>query len=444
MTDRKIYKPRPISGFPEWLPEYRAVEQAWMDHFRRVFESYGYTNIETPAVEELGVLAAKGEVDKEIYVLERLHKDEGEKSEARLALHFDQTVPMARYVAQHFSDLTFPFKRYQMQKVWRGERPQRGRLREFYQCDIDVIGIDNLPLHFDAEMPAVMFEALSGIGLGRVQIKVSNRKILLGLLQGIDCDPVAVMRIVDKLDKVGEQTVRDLLIKEQSLAASDVDQIVELIQFRSNAVNILNISQVIAATNDMTKAGIEELIFVMQNLSHLPDHAVQADLSIIRGLDYYTGTVYEAKLLDEPDFTSTVCAGGRYDDLAGQYINKNLPGVGISIGLSRLFDVLLAKGKITPGRKCPTDVLVVLPSDEARAAASATAQALRARGLNVELYHKAAKTGDQITYANKKGIPYVWFPGMAVGEPHRVKTLADGRQIDNVDPAVWTPVKENR
>lgn len=461
MTDRKIYKPKSISGFPEWLPEYRRIEQRWMDHIRRVFESYGYTNIETPAVEEVDVLTAKGEVDKEIYVLERLHKDENDKGEARLALHFDQTVPLARYVAQHFGDLTFPFKRYQMQKVWRGERPQLGRLREFYQCDIDVIGIDSLPLHFDAEMPAVMFDAISQLNLGRVQVRISNRKILLGLLNSFDSSNadstplgeiitdainsqtdkiLSAFRSIDKADKQGlEETIKQLA---EIYSNDEVDKIVKVISTRISPKDISAL-ETLEPANQMMADGIKELTFVMKNLAHLPDHAVVADLSIIRGLDYYTGTVYEAKLLDMPEFTSTVCAGGRYDDLAGNYISKHLPGVGISIGLSRLFDVLLAKGKITPDktgdqvRKCPTDVLVVLPSEDQRGNAAQTAQTLRARGLNVELFHKAAKTGDQIKYANNKGIPYVWIPPFNTGEPHKVKNLATGDQTENVDPASW-------
>lgn len=181
MSEQKIYKPRPVTGFPEWLPEVRRIEQQWFDHIRKVFESYGFCSIETPSVEELGVLRAKGEVDKEIYVIERLHKDEEDKSELRLALHFDQTVPLARYVAQHFNELDFPFKRYQMQRVWRGERPQAGRFREFYQCDIDVIGIDNVPIHFDAELAAIMVEILCGLHIGPFQMQISNRKILIGL-----------------------------------------------------------------------------------------------------------------------------------------------------------------------------------------------------------------------------------------------------------------------
>ena len=210
MSDKKkIYKPKAISGYPEWLPAIRRVEQEWLDHIRRVFESYGFCNIETSAVEELDVIAAKGEdVDKEIYVLERLQADENDKKEARLALHFDQTVPLARYTAQNFNDLVFPFKRYQMQKVWRGERPQSGRFREFYQCDIDVINVDPLPLSFDAEMPAIIYEVLSGLDIPKFQIRISNRKILTGFLEdwGVE-DPAAVLRILDKKEKIDADTL---------------------------------------------------------------------------------------------------------------------------------------------------------------------------------------------------------------------------------------------
>ena len=204
--DKRIYKPSKIAGFPEWLPEERLVEQKWFDHIRKVFESYGFCNIETPSVEELDVLTAKGEVDKEIYVIERLHKDPDEKKEARLALHFDQTVPMARYVAQNFNELVFPFKRYQMQRVWRGERPQMGRMREFYQCDIDIINVDNLPISFDAEVASVMYEVLEGLNIGKVQLRISNRKIYSGFFDilGID-NSEKIFPIIDKIQKIGEE-----------------------------------------------------------------------------------------------------------------------------------------------------------------------------------------------------------------------------------------------
>lgn len=424
----KVYKPKAISGFPEWLPEVRLVEQQWMDHIRRVFESYGYCNIETPSVEELDVLRAKGEVDKEIYVLERLHKDDDDESEARLAMHFDQTVPLARYTAQHFNDLVFPFKRYQMQRVWRGERPQLGRQREFYQCDIDVIGIDSLPLHFDAEMPAVIYEALEGLNIGRIQIKISNRKILLGLLESMDIkDKITVTRSVDKLDKIGADGVIQNL-EVDGLSKDQIDTVMALVQSK-------DLTSIEPASEQM-KEGLEELIFVMDQLKYLPEGAVVADLSIVRGLDYYTGTVYETNLLDIPEFTSSVCSGGRFDDLASSYINKHLPGVGISIGFTRLFDVLYQNGHIKTGAKSPADVLVILPNKDQRALASETAQALRKRGLKVELYHAPQKLAKQLSYAEKKGINYVWFPPFDEGGKHEVKNLETKEQIE-ADPNTW-------
>ncbi len=436
MSKKSVYKPNAISGFPEWLPEFRIVEQQWMDHIRKVFESYGYCNIETAAVEEVDVLTAKGEVDKEIYVLNRLQADPDSDKEVRLALHFDQTVPLARYVALNFNDLTFPFKRYQMQKVWRGERPQLGRMREFYQCDIDVIAVENLPLSFDAEMPAVIYEVLDGLNIGRIQLRINNRKILIGLLSslGIEDEEVVtqVTRVIDKLEKIGAGEVQKLL-KEQSISSESIKEILSLCEVKGLASEIKTIS----AKNEMMIEGIEELSYVLDNLSHLPKDAVVGDLSIVRGLDYYTGTVYETQLLDVPEFTGSVCSGGRYDDLAGSYINKHLPGVGISIGLSRLFDVLKQSGRIQAGPKSPADVLVVIPSKERHEEAAETARELRSRGIKVELYHAAQKIGKQLSYAEKKGIPYVWFPPFEDGNPHEVKSMESGEQKE-ANPDEWT------
>jgi len=451
MSKKQIYKPRPVSGFPEWLPQVRRVEQQCLDHIRRIFESYGYCSIETPAVEELDVINAKGgdpaedggaDVDKEIYVLERLHKEENDK-ESRLALHFDQTVPLARYVAQHFNDLTFPFKRYQMQKVWRGERPQAGRFREFYQCDIDVINPDHLPRHFDAEMPAIIWEILSslpgmdqeartgeartGIIKEHIQLRISNRKILLGLLeaQGIE-DTVDVTRWIDKLDKIGQGAIEKEL-GDIGLTSAQITDILTLAQTKD--------IRSVKAQNDTMKEGLEELVFVMDNLAHLPEGAAVADLSIVRGLDYYTGTVYETVFTDDPGYGS-ICSGGRYDDLAGNYINKHLPGVGISIGFSRLFDRLRDKQKLDTSRISPADILVVMPSEELRGLTAQTAQTLRQRGYNVEQYHNPQKIGKQIGYAEKKGIPYVWFPPFDADGKHEVKDLSKGEQSE-ADPQTW-------
>ncbi|HOO52329.1 MAG TPA: histidine--tRNA ligase, partial [Alphaproteobacteria bacterium] len=412
---KQIYKPRPVTGFPEWLPEVRLVEQRWMDHIRRTFESYGFCSIETPSIEELDVLRAKGEVDKEIYVIERLHKDENEKGDTRLALHFDQTVPLARYVAQHFNELDFPFKRYQMQKVWRGERPQAGRFREFYQCDIDVIGVDNVPIHFDSELAAIMVDILRGLNIGPFQMQISNRKILMGLCAGMGIeDPTPVTRAVDKIEKIGKDATSIQLQLEMKLKnISDYESKAEtILKFASiKTTDTSFVEQVIALgiENETLAQGLAELASVMDHLAHVETGFVVADLSIVRGLDYYTGTVYETKLLENPSFGS-ICSGGRYEDLAGSYINKHLPGVGISIGLSRLFDYMRINNKLDISAKCPTDVLVCLPSEDKRALTNETARTLRAKGYNVETYHADQKIKKQLGYAEKKGIPFVWFP----------------------------------
>lgn len=447
--NRKIYKPGPVRGFPEWLPEERLIEQRWFDNIRRVFESYGFCNIETPSVEELDVLAAKGEVDKEIYVIERLHKDDNDKKEARLALHFDQTVPMARYVAMNFNNLVFPFKRYQMQRVWRGERPQMGRMREFYQCDIDVINVDNLPISFDAEVASMMYEVLESLNIGRVQLRISNRKILMGLLESLDIiDPVPVTRIIDKIEKIGEESVAELLEKELSLKEHQVNKILDLVtlvNIRAEGseftINKMISFEGIEIANSQMEDGINELMLVLNSLRHLPEHAVRADLSIVRGLDYYTGTVYETQLLDIPEFTGSVCSGGRYDDLAGSYINKHLPGVGISLGFSRLFDVIKQKrpdlmGLNEKSPKGPAHVMMMMPENEAdRPLAHDTARQLRKNGINVEMYHAPKKFGDQLKYASKKNIPYVWIIRDGT---HAVKDMNAETQTQ-ADPQTWSP-----
>lgn len=460
MSERKIYKPRPVSGFPEWLPEVRMVEQQWLDHIRRGFEAYGFCSIETPAVEELAVIEAKGgdggaDVDKEVYVLERLHKEPGDK-EARLALHFDQTVPLARYVAQHFNELTFPFKRYQMQKVWRGERPQAGRFREFYQCDIDVINVDQLPLHFDAEMPAIIWEVLStlpGMEGEKIQIRVSNRKIVQGFLesQGIKDEILRgiILRAIDKSEKMSKEELLEYIHSSCKESGSDFQLLksqtdpyhlgsfmaLALLKLPSSESLIKGMDKKLMENKTFSE-GVEELAFVMDQLGHLRGDVV-VDLSIVRGLDYYTGTVYETVFVDDPGYGS-ICSGGRYDDLASSYINKKLPGVGISIGFSRLFDRLYKQGKFNDmlSRKSPADVLVVLPSEERRPLTAATAMVLRQKGYNVETYHSDAKIKKQMEYASKKGIPYVWFPPFEEGQEHEVKNMKTGEQT-KADPQEW-------
>lgn len=442
MSDNKIYKPKPVSGFPEWLPEYRMVELQWLDTIRGVFESYGFCSIETPAVEEIDALTAKGgETEKEIYTLTRLHAEESDK-EARLALHFDLTVPMARYVAQHFGSLVFPFKRYQIQKSWRGERPQKGRYREFYQCDIDVVNIDDLPLHFDAELPAVLYQAYNALGIPPVELRLSNRKIIMGYLNGLGInDPGAVTRTLDKLDKIGAEGVLKTLH-----AANIPDQVAQkalaFVNIKTQDSSFVEQVKALGVSSELMQQGLNELKFVTDNLSHLPKGAIIADLGIIRGLDYYTGTVLEARFQGADDKTKgampamSIGGGGRYDDLAGSFINQKLPGIGVSIGLTRLFGLLMDRGEILAGPKTPTHVLVVLPEESLRAQVSETANTLRSRGYNVEMYHRDAKIKNQLAYAEKKGIPYVWFPPFKDGQPHEIKNMLTGIQ-EQTDPKSW-------
>jgi histidyl-tRNA synthetase len=427
-----------ISGFAEWLPEQRIVELQWMDEMRRVFESYGFCSIETPAVEELDALLAKGETDKEIYTIRRLQEDDGKGSDARLGLHYDLTVPLARYVAEHYNDLVFPFKRYQMQRVWRGERPQEGRYREFYQCDIDVINNNTLPLYFDAEMPVIIYEIFKRLNIGDFRLHINNRKILEGYLQGLAIkETVPVIRVLDKLDKIGRTGVLAQLESELGLTGELAERCLALASIQAPDGSFVERVQDLGVRSDLLSEGLNELAFVLSTLSALPDGVALADLAIARGFDYYTGTVYEGKLADFPAL-GAVCSGGRYDDLAGSFINRKLPGVGISIGLTRLFAKLLHEQRIKVGAKSPTQVLLVLFDEERRGETLRTAHTLRVRGLNVEVYATPIKQGQQLRYAARKGIPYAWFLPYA-GKGHEVKDMLSGEQV-TADPNTWRPV----
>ncbi len=426
-----------VSGFPEWLPEQRMVELKWMDDIRRIFESYGFCSIETPSVEEIEALLAKGEADKEIYAVKRLQMD-NEADEPRLGLHYDLTVPLARYVTEHFHDLVFPFKRYQMQRAWRGERPQEGRYREFYQCDIDVINLDQVPLHFDAEMPAIMYDILCRLEVGDFQIRVSNRKILEGYFRGLEIEEtISAIRLVDKLDKIGEDGVLSLLQADLALPREVALRCLALASIRTIDLSFVERVRALGVESDLLNKGLEELAFVMDALHTLPKGTLLADLSIARGFDYYTGTVYEGKLLEFPTYPS-ICSGGRYDNLAGAFINRKLPGVGMSLGLTRIFAKLVAEKRLRVGPKCPTQVLVIFPRAERREETARTANLLRERGLNVEMYHSPGKIAQQMRYASRKGIPYVWFPPFEDGGRHEVKDLASEKQ-EIADPATWSP-----
>src|SRR5690606_12560591 len=301
MSEQRIIRPTPISGFPEWTPRIRSVELRWLDHIRRGFERYGFSSVETPSVEVLDVLLSKGETSQEIYTLQRLQADADDSSDARLGLHFDLTVPFARYVAQHFNDLVFPFKRYQIQRVWRGERPQEGRFREFTQCDIDVINVDRIPLHFDAELPRIVHEVLTGLDIPAWTLNINNRKVLQGFYEGLGItDPLAVIRAVDKLHKIGADAVREILIDQAGLSSDQAAACLELAEIRGSDTTVVDAVAKLGVSHPTLTAGLDELGEVLDELSDLPSGSVVADLSIARGLDYYTGTVYEATFNDDP------------------------------------------------------------------------------------------------------------------------------------------------
>lgn len=438
MSSEKFVKPSPVSGFPEWLPEVRLVELRWLDQIRRAFERYGFCSLETPSVESLDVLMAKGETSQEVYTLGRLQADADDDSDLRLGLHFDLTVPFARYVAQHFNDLVFPLKRYQIQRVWRGERPQEGRYREFTQCDIDVINIDQVPLYYDAELPRIVHEILTGLELPAWSINVNNRKVLQGFYEGLGiADPLAVIRAADKIDKIGPDGVRETLTSTAGLTEQQAAACLDLAGIRGTDTSVIAAITDRGVSSDLLTEGLNELAFVLSSLADLPAGTIVADLSIARGLDYYTGTVYEGRFADWPGYGS-ICSGGRYENLAGSFIRRDLPGVGLSIGLTRIFAKLATEGLLQTGPKSPAEILVVIPSDQRRPQAQAVAAQLRKRGINTELYHQPDKLARQIRYASRKGIPAVWFPPFEDGKPHEVKDMETGEQA-TAEPSTWLP-----
>ncbi|MCR5660984.1 MAG: histidine--tRNA ligase [bacterium] len=422
-----MIKPTPLSGFPEWLPAQRLAELHFIDVIREVYELYGYTSIETAAVERVKTLEAKGEVDKEIYAIGRLR---GEPGRWEMALHFDLTVPLARYVAMNYGSLNFPFKRYQIQKVWRGERPQEGRFREFYQADIDVIAEETLPLHFDAEMPAMIHEVFQRLGI-KAQIQINNRKILRGYYAslGLEGETMAgALRETDKLDKIGHDKVKEALINI-GLTDEAAEKCLALSAIKGTGSDVLAQARELGCANDIFAEGLKELEFIADELKSLPNGSIAFNLGIVRGLDYYTGSIYETILPDYPSLGS-ICSGGRYENLASEFINRKLPGVGISIGLSRLISHLFASGAIDLSRQTPTAVLVCWPEPELRASALACAKMLRGHGIPAEVYHEPQSLKKQVRYADRKGIPYVLFPHKWTQEEGiaEIKELATGAQ----------------
>ena len=402
-------RPRTLSGFMELLPAKQQQMERFFQVLRETYSLYGFTPLDTPVIESAEVLLAKGggETEKQIYRFE--------KGDSDLALRFDLTVPLAKYVALNYGQLTFPFRRFQIGKVYRGERAQRGRFREFYQADIDIIGDGQLDIMNEAEIPAVIYRTFSTLGLKRFQIRVNNRKILNGFyaMLGLSEKAGDIMRTVDKLDKIGPEKVKTLLLDEEiGLTGEQADEILAFIAIRGTNAEILEKLAAYKGRAELFDLGYEELKAVVSCLSAfgVPESNFAVDLTIARGLDYYTGTVYETTMLDYPEIGS-ICSGGRYDNLAEYYTDKKLPGVGISIGATRLFYVLEEQGLLNPNQPtAPADVLVIPMADDFVKAVE-VATALRDAGIRTQLYTEKKKFKAKIGYADKLGIPYVIYLG---------------------------------
>ena len=419
--------PRTLSGFMELLPQPQQQMERMMDILRRTYSLYGFTPLDTPVIEASEVLLAKGggETEKQIYRFQ--------KGDADLALRFDLTVPLAKYVALHYNDLSFPFRRYQIGKVYRGERAQRGRFREFYQADIDIIGDGKLDITNEAEIPAIIYQTFTSLGLKRFQIRVNNRKILNGFyaMLGLTEQSGDIMRTVDKLDKIGAEKVRTLLVDECGVSADSADEILNFIAIAGGNEQVLAALESYRGRNEVFDEGLDQLNTVVKYLSAfgVPAENFAVDLTIARGLDYYTGTVYETTLLDHPEIGS-VCSGGRYDNLAEYYTDRQLPGVGISIGLTRLFYVLGEQGLLNPDLPtAPADVLI-LPMTAELSPAVTLATRLRAAGVRTQLYTEQKKFKAKMSYADKLGVPYVVFLGddEIAGNVVACKDMTSGEQ----------------
>lgn len=428
-------RPTPVSGFPEWLPGQRLIEQQVIDRLRSTFELYGFAPIETRAVEPMDQLLRKGETSKEVYVLRRLQADAQDPSDSGLGLHFDLTVPFARYVLEHAGKLQFPFRRYQIQKCWRGERPQEGRYREFLQADIDVVDRDTLSAQYEVELPLVIADALGGLPLPPIRMHVNNRKLSQGFYRGLGIDdPMEAIRIVDKLDKIGPAAVADQLRAVVGATEQQAKACLALAEIRTPDASFVDAVRALGVSDPLLDDGLSELAAVVDAAAGHAPGLVVADLKIARGLDYYTGTVYET-VLEGHEGIGSVCSGGRYDNLAAAG-DTSYPGVGLSIGVSRLLGRVFGQELLSITRPSPTCVLVALPDEQSRSRCLAVAAALRGRGIPTEVAPEPVKYGKQIRFAERRGIPYVWFPGRQ--EPDTVKDIRSGEQVP-ADAATWQP-----
>ena len=397
-------EPKIPRGFPEYLPREQIAFNKMLEQIRASFERFGYAPLETSAVEYAEVLLAKGggETDKQVYRFE--------KGDKEYCLHFDLTVPLARYVAANYRELAFPFRRYQIQKVWRAENPQLGRFREFYQCDVDLIGSKSIPS--DAEMVAVIYETFRALGLPDVTIRISNRKLLAGYLEALGIkESTKVMRLIDKLEKQGPEAVGKLM-EQIGLTGDQVQKVLFLAEIQGVSEKVIRDLEQTGTKSAQFAQGLKEIRELAAAIlaQGIPAACFKIDLGIARGLDYYTGTVYETYLNKYPEVGS-VCSGGRYDDLTGYYLDKELPGVGVSIGLTRLFEILKEKKEIEMPSATPTKVLFASMDEKFLATASAAAARLRGEGVNVEVYPERSGLAEQLKYANKIGIPYVAIIG---------------------------------
>lgn len=399
-------KPRILPGFMELLPEEQISFNKMYDTIKRVYESFGFVPQDTPVIELSEVLLAKagGETEKQIY---RFNKGDND-----LSLRFDLTVPLARYVAEHFNELTFPFKRYQMNKVFRGERPQKGRFREFYQCDIDVIGDGELDLIYDAEMPAVIYNVFKELNFGSFTIRLNNRKVLNGFFSnlGLKDNIGDILRVIDKLEKIGKDNVAAELA-EMGIAGDKITKILDFIAIKGSNDQVLEALAGLDVADELYKDGVAELTQVVGYLRGfgVEEECFMIDLTIARGLDYYTGTVYETMLNDYASMGS-VCSGGRYDNLTEYYTDKKLPGIGISIGLTRLYYQLVSVGVIKSEAKTVAKCLVI-PMGDVMGAALSTAKNLRDNGVACDVYYQQKGMKAKLKYANRLGVKYVAIIG---------------------------------
>ena len=441
-------KPRTLSGFMELLPTRQAQFERMAELLRRSYSLYGFTPLDTPIIEASEVLLAKagGETEKQIYRFT--------KGDSDLSLRFDLTVPLAKYVALHYADLSFPFRRFQIGKVYRGERAQRGRFREFYQADIDVIGDGRLDIINEAEIPAIICQTFTALGLKRFQIRVNNRKVLNGFyaMLGLTDRAGDVMRTVDKLPKIGADKVRELLTGEGiALTQEQAEEILRFISIAGSNKHVLDSLEAYRGRHQLFDQGLDELSTVVKYLGDfgVPEEKFNLDLTIARGLDYYTGTVYETFMTDHPEIGS-ICSGGRYDNLSEYYTEKQLPGVGISIGLTRLFYVLEEQGYLNDGlNTAPADVLI-LPMTEDLSPAIALATKLRAAGVRAQLYTEPKKFKQKMSYADKLGVPFAAFLGEDEINQGKVslKDMASGEQklldMDQAAQAVLEALEAGR